>query len=534
MSLTLQQKIRSNWKSGLTVGLVSIPIAISLAVASNASPVAGIVTAFWAGLIASIFGGSNYNIIGPTGALSGLLFTYGNLYGSDSLPMLAIMAGFLIFGAYFFNVQKYLIFIPGSALHGFILGIAIMIVLMQINPAFGLPPVAGHHGLLGNAFDSLCNIGLISLPTFILFCTIFTGLMLFARLTPRLPGTIVLTPCGILFGYLCVRGILPWHVQTLGEKYAGIAPTLALLPTFHFRFAYLIPAFSVALIAILETMISAKIADGVTLTKHNKRKEMVGLGLANIVSGMAGGIPATAALARTALNIRSGSTDKMSATISSICIAVIALLLITYFHYLPLAVVAAILVFVAFRMVEAEHFWRMIKVDRYGFGLSMIVAFVTIYQDPMVGILSGAVVGMLLFMEKISTGSYETMHQKKVRVHEPLPETEPDILVYSVKGPLAYINAQAHIARLENIQPIYTDVILDLGDVYFIDLDGVEAFGEIILMLIAKQKRVAVTGLHSATKHLLQESSEFNRLDQNGHVFDTVGTALEHVRAQRE
>src|SRR5207244_3921522 len=140
---------------------------------------------------------------------------------------------------------------------------------------------------------------------------------------------------------------------------------------------------------ILETMVSAKIADTMTKTRYDKRKEMLALGLANIGSGLMGGIPATAALARTSLNIKTGANNRVSATISSISIAIISVILITYFKYIPLPVIAAILVFVAMRMVETKHFARMFAIDKKSFFLSLVVALITVYQDPITGILVG-------------------------------------------------------------------------------------------------------------------------------------------------
>ena len=531
MTKPIHTLIKENWASGLTVGLVSIPIAVSLAVASHASPIAGIITAMWSGLIASLFGGSNYNIIGPTGALAGLLFLYANTFGPECLPILAMLSGALVFVAYLCRLEKYLTFIPGSALHGFILGIAIIIICSQFNTALGLKNIPHRDNIIYGFYESLKHVDMLHLPTLAVFSAMLIGLLLFAYFTPRLPGSIVLTPFGILVGYLSVEKIIPWELQTLGAKFPMLDVTLFQLPSFHFRLSYIFPALSIATISILETMISARIADGATKTKHNKRKEMFGLSLANIGSGLAGGIPATAALARTALNIRSGCTHSASATISSFFIAFISLLFLHYFHYLPSAILAAILVFVSIRMLEMEHFLRMFKIDKKNLMLSLVVAGVTVYEDAVIGILLGAVIAMLLFMEKLSAGYHEIMVKSKEQ-QAPISPTvpyEPETLVYSIKGPFAYINAQAHIARLDNIAPVYTDVILNLQDVHFIDLDGVEALSDIIHGLGQKNKSVAIAGLNPVVEQLLHQSTRFKDLQKNNRVFADVNQALINV-----
>jgi SulP family sulfate permease len=527
--------LRVNWKAGVTVGLVSIPLAVSLAVATQTTPVAGIITAIWAGLIAAIFGGSNYNIIGPTGALAGVLIVYTSKYGSSCLPMIAILTGIFIFIAYLCKLEKYLIFVPGSALHGFILGVSIIVILTQAEAILGMPPLPKHETLLGNVSEIFHNIHLTYLPACILFAVMYVLLLAFTFFVPRIPGTIIIAPLGILIGYLSTRGILPWQFPTLGSKYHSLSASFFQMPNFHFHLSYLLPALSVAAISILETMISARIADGATKTKHNRRKEMFGLSMANIASGLTGGIPATAALARTSLNIKSGGTHRIAAGISSIFVALASLFFLSYFQYLPLAVIAAILVFVATGMLETEHFWYMYRIDKKNVVISLIVAFFTVYEDAIVGILLGAVIAMLLLMQKLSTGYHEIM----VREYGSTPLTKEkihhvkDTLVYSIKGQLAYINAQSHLAQLENIATDYTTVILKLRDVYFIDLDGVDAFGEIVQMLTNKGKYVVIAGLNPVIEHLLKESKQFQELQQNNRIYATLDDALKALEPSR-
>ena len=524
--------LRANWKAGITVGLVSIPLAVSLAVATQTTPLVGIITAIWAGFIAAIFGGSDYNIIGPTGALAGVLIVYTSKYGSGCLPMIAIVTGIMIFIAYVFKFEKYLIFVPGSALHGFILGVSIIVMLTQVEAIFGLPPLPKHETLLGNVYESFSHINLMHLPSFILFCCMYACLMIFSFFVPRIPGAIVITPVGILIGYLCSRGFLPWALPTLGTKYHELHASLFQLPSLKFNLAYLLPSVSVAAISILETMISARIADGVTKTKHNRRKEMLGLSLANLASGFAGGLPATAALARTSLNIRSGCTNKISAGISSIFIALASLCFLSSFQYLPLAVIAAILVYIATGMLETEHFWYMYRIDKKNIAISLIVAFFTVYEDAIIGILLGAVIAMLLMMQRLSTGYHEIIikgREEEMPTDQKQTTSRGNTLVYAIKGQLAYINAQSHLAQLENISEDFTNVVLKLRDVYFIDLDGVEAFSEIVQTLSDKGKNVFIVSPNPVIEHLLRESTQFKELQKNNRVYPELNQALQGI-----
>jgi SulP family sulfate permease len=285
-------------------------------------------------------------------------------------------------------------------------------------------------------------------------------------------------------------------------------------------------------------MISAKIADGMTKTKHNKRKEMLGLGLANIASGLAGGIPATAALARTSLNVKTKATHSLSAGISSISIAIISLILLTYFVYIPLAVIAAILVFVAARMIELEVFERFFHYDRRSLVLAIIVAVVTVYEDPIVGLLLGTAISLVIFMEKLSHGQFELVvnDEKKQIVKKIFSEdAHPTItenahaLVYSMKGQLAYINAESHVARFEKDLNGYEQVLLRFRELYFIDLDGVDAFEEIVELIQRQGKTVMVSGVSPFVTSILEGSAHFRDLEKRGLVFERTTDALRSV-----
>lgn len=534
---TLFSKAKRNWKSGVTVSLVSIPLSVSLAVASHAPPAMGIVTAIWAGLLASLFGGSNYNIVGPTGALSGLLAVYAMTLGAESLAVLAVVAGVLILVAQMLRLERYLVLVPGSAIHGFTLGVAFIIGLNQLNFALGLSGLEKHEKFIGNVWESLQHVGAAQLHVVLVFVFSSAFLFAFRKFVPKLPGAILLAPSGILAGFAATQGMLPFSLPTLGELYPSIAAGLLLPVKWAFHQSMIAPAFAVALIAIIETMVSAKIADGMTRTKHDKQKEMRGLGLANIASGLMGGMPATAALARTSLNVKTGADDRLSATVSSVCIAVISLVFLGYFRYIPLAVVAAILVSVAVQMVEAEHFRRMFVHDRKSFFVALFVAVVTVYEDPIAGIILGVGVALLILVEKLSRGQFDLIindQNRKVVRHisgEQLQEiTEgSNTIVYSVGGLLCYVNGEAHLERFHRKLNGFENVILRMRDVYYVDIDGAEAMDEIIRTIRSKGKQVFVSSVNPLIDGMLQESGAYRELKASGRVFEKSSDALRHL-----
>lgn len=527
MDQSLTHTIRLNWKSGITVALLSLPLSVSLAIASNTTPTVGIITAIWSGLIASLFGGSHFNVIGPTGALSGILAINVLTYGPACLPAIAILSGLFVLVAYWFRVDRYLTFIPSSVLHGFTLGIAIIIMLSQLNFALGLSGLPKHAHLFENIRETLHHLSSINIVT----CSIFVGflalLFIAGRTIKQLPPILLIAPLGILFGCATTYHVLPISLKTLSTEFGSITFALA---QWNFTFpalALLIPSLTIAIIAILETMMSARIADVMTKTKHHKTRELLGLGLSNIASGCMGGMPATAALARTALNIKAGCTHKLSATISSLGIGLLSAFFLPLFKFMPLAVIAAILVFVAYNMVEIQRLKSIYQMDKRGFLIALLVAYAAMYADPLVGIMLGTAMAMVFFMEKLSRGSYEILETKSIatRTEEMTPEdSSSSTLIYAIKGPLAYINAQSHITYLEQHSKPYKNVILKVRDLTMVDPDGLQALSEIIEMIEAQKKTVIVTGIRP--NGMVQQSKKIIELKQKGHTFKTAAEAV--------
>ncbi len=521
--------LTANGKSGLTVALISIPLSISLAVASGVSPIAGIITAIWAGAAAALFGGSNYNIIGPTGALSGIIAAYALTEGPALVPSLAVMAGIFIVLAYAFSLERYLIFIPSSVIHGFILGVACIIALNQINFALGLQNLPKHGSLIENIFESIKHLEEISWFALSIFALFFAALVALRKCLPAIPGVIIMAPLGILLGSIMNTGLISMKLETLGSKFGTIAPTLIHMPILTGGRPLLITGLVVAFVAILETMLSAKIADIRTKTKHNARREILGLGLANIVSGLAGGFPATAALARTSSNINAGATSKVSALLASFFIAVGSLLFLAYFSSMPMAVIAAILVYVAVTMVERQHFVRFFQHDKPNFSIALIVAGLTVYEDPMIGILAGSVIALLFLVRNLATSYYEVIVHETKKEKKAVDEAEKrNILVYTFKGKLVYLNSQAHLQRFQENFIRYEAMVLVLEDLYYIDFDGMDAIEEIIELIHSRGQLIGLVNPSMHIKQMFEHSSAFQRLVREGLVFDSLPNALAH------
>ncbi|NOS68222.1 MAG: SulP family inorganic anion transporter [Candidatus Peribacteraceae bacterium] len=534
---TVGRQIGQNWKSGVTVSLVSIPLSVSLAIAAGATPVMGVITAIWAGIVASIFGGSNYNIIGPTGALSGVLAAASFRYGVGALPVLAVLSGILIFVFYMLRWDRYIIFIPSAVTHGFTLGLAFIIAVSHLNFAVGLTELHVHEHLTDNMIESFRHIGDVSWPAVGLFAVSLALLFLILKYMPRIPSPIIVAAGGLALGYAASMGWSPWQFETLLTTYGTMRMQIIAFPGFQMPPLTVVLGQSViviATVAILETLISAKVADAMTNTRHDQRREVFGLALANIISGLAGGLPATAAHARTTLNVKSGAHSRMSAFLNSVFVFLIALMFFTQFQYLPLPVVAAILVYVAIRMVEKDHWLELARLDRTMFIVAMLVAVTTVLWDPIVGLMAGSVVALLIFVQHLSIGRSDiTIHRdRKVigrlsasTLHE--QQDHGDVTVYRFAGELTYFNAESHTHSIKRLT--CKTLILSFRNLFFLDVDGLHALGEIIAERQAQDINVILTAVSASNRKMLRKTGWFRQMESDSKVFDSSTDALMYL-----
>eukprot|EP01038_Epipyxis_sp_PR26KG_P015538 gene15538-20979_t len=386
-------EIPKNISSGLTVALVNIPLSITLAIAGGAGPVPGIVTAFWCGLICALFGGSEFNIVGPTEALSGILAVASLKLSPTILPWLSVWSGILTLLLWRLDLVDYLLFIPSSVIQGFTLGVAIIIGLGQLDFSIGLEI---HHDKTTEFYQKFL---------------ILVGI----RKYPKMPWNIILCVFGGLIGY-AGSIIYIWafsDLVTVAHHFEGVDLSLRFItfPTWSdevYSYSVISSAASCAFIGILETLISARLADVMTHTDHNKLSETAGLGLANIVGGAFGGFPATAARARMSLNVQSGATSRVSALINAIVLFMIAyVIILPYFSYVPMSTIGAILVIVAYRMIDVNHLVHIFKYEKSHFLIAMITALICVFVDTMAGLVAGALLSLLIYARTIADGHVE-------------------------------------------------------------------------------------------------------------------------------
>jgi SulP family sulfate permease len=549
-----QKLIMKNLRSGVTVAIVSIPLSIALSIASGAGPVPGIITGFWATVMAGIFGGSRYNVVGPAGALTSILFavTAGSIVGVTGpwiLPILAILSGLFILLAYFVKGEKYLKYIPSSVVLGFSAGVAISIAATQIKEAFGLTAVHTHGEVLRDVFILLQHIALSDWITFAVFLAGFVFLLVWKKFITFLPGVIPLVIMGIIFGVVTRDTSLAVHIPTIADRYQDLHFSLFAFPSmtdvisiFH-NFQTLLDivkvAALVAVVAILETLITARVANKITNTRFDESKEMKGLALANIVSGVMGGLPATGVFVRTGLNIKSGATHATSSIIAGVLTGIGAIVFFSALKFIPMAIIAAILYMTALGLIEVGHFKNMWKGSRKDFVIAMTVAILILIFDAGIAIGVGSVIALILFIEKTSSGKVEILLNTKGELVGKVTSDrivtitqEYDTVVYSISGFCSYLDAQTHadcLFQLAKQNDKLHTIILRMRNVYHFDVDAIEAIAYAIRELEKKHVQVAVASCSQELENRLtgcQMYRDFDALKEKGLFFPKSSIAV--------
>lgn len=521
--------VEKNWRAGITVALISVPLSIALSIASGAGPLPGLITGIWATLIASIFGGNNYNIIGAAGALTTVLFAATLAaplgLGAAVLPLLALATGFTILLIWLLGLDKYLYFIPSSVMYGFAAGVAFLIAASQLFDATGLSALKRTGHFLGDIELYLHHASETHLNSVIVFAVFLGAILLWKRYIKALPAVIPVSVAGIIFGYLESR-FFNLDLISLGDKFGSMAGALtapvpwSALPDILSNPESIIwvlkIAGTIALIAVLETLITAKIADKITKTQSSSRQELFGLALANLGSGAMGGLPATGVFIRTGANIKAGATSKMAATIAAISTAVIAILVLPFFIYIPMVVIAAILVNTALGLIEIEKFKEFFRTEKASFAIAVTVVAVTVFEDAGVAVVLGALLALLWFTNQVSHGRFDAIfnfadgskseERSAKRLHIPADKSIT-ALTYSIAGFLGYIDSGRHADNFRRISrsPNVKNVIIRLRGLLAADFEGQEMIAEAVEELERNGKVVYVS---SASRHLLDELKE--------------------------
>jgi len=492
--------LQGDLAAGLTVGIIAIPLAMALAIAVGVAPQHGLYTVLIAAPLIALLGGSRFNISGPTAAFVVILLPITQQYGLGGLLLCTMLAGLILIALGLLRAGKLISFVPYPVTLGFTAGIGIVIATLQIKDFLGLRPegTADHYVAqvmsLAEALPSFqvgdALVGLVTLGV----------LIVWPRFVPKVPGHLVALLVGTLLGLL-LEGI-GLSLDTLGERFSytvdgvehpGIPPFLPsfawpwslpgpdgqpLVLSFELIRQLAAPAFAIAMLGAIESLLCAVVADGMAGTKHDPNAELLGQGIGNLVAPLFGGITATAALARTATNVKAGAFSPLSGIVHAGVVLLAMLLLAPLFSYLPMSALAALLLMVAWNMSEAHHVVHAIKVAPRTDVLVLLVCLVlTVLFDMVLAVGVGLLLAAGLFIKRMSdvtdTASLPPDY------HHALQDLPEGVMAYAVRGPLFFGAAEKALDTLRRFDREIKVVIVEMSAVPFLDLTALAALESI-------------------------------------------------------
>lgn len=510
---------RKDLIAGITVGIVAIPLGMAFAIASGVKPEYGLYTTIIAGLLVALFGGSRFQIAGPTGAFIPILLAIVLQYGYEDLLIAGFLAGVILVVMSFLGVSNLIHFVPRSVTIGFTAGIAVIIFSGQIGNFFGLTGVEKKEFFHENMIEIARQFHTINLYSIWIALIGFAVILLLPKIAPKVPLLLM----ALLIPTICSIVFFPGKMETIGTAFGGIPQQL---PSFHFPAITLSkivtlwqPALIIAALGAIESLLSAVVADGMKpdVPKHHSKKELFGQGVANIVTPLFGGIPATGAIARTATNIGAGAVSPVSGILQSVFVLAFLLLFAPYASYIPLAAMAPLLMFVAWNMSSRKAFWQIASL-RSGDSLVLWTTFfLTIFLNLTIAVEVGILLAALSFLRKMS-GSLE-IHKSRltdVDIFKLSADEGAELVKYTISGPLFFGTAKNFEDRYDELlSDPQSKVILDVSNVTAIDATGEAALSGLLDEAHRRNKQLILKKVPPGKVLLFKRSGLYEKIGAN-------------------
>lgn len=474
----------NNILAGVIVGVVALPLAMAFAIASGAKPEQGLYTAIVAGGLTSVFGGSRVQIAGPTGAFIVILAGITAKYGIDGLQVATLMAGVILLLMGLTKLGGVIKYIPDPVIVGFTSGIGVIIFVGQWKDFFGISPESGAEHFHQKFWQLVRAFPSLHLETTALGVLTLAALLISSRVLKRVPAPLVA---------MLIATVVQWHfhfegVATIGSAFGGIPQSLPKFRLPLMSFAEVLqligPAFTIALLGAIESLLSAVVADSMTGTKHDSNQELIGQGIANLFSPLFGGFASTGAIARTATNIRNGATSPLAGIVHTLTLVGVVLLLAPLASLIPLSALAAILFVVAYNMSELHRFSHMLRTaPKPDVAVLLITFLLTVFGDLVIAVNIGVMMATLLFMKRMSeaVAIEQQLHEDVV---EEIDDTDfklpPNTVVFAMEGPFFFGAAERMETALEVVHGHAETLVLRLEKVPFIDATGLQSLWDLL------------------------------------------------------
>ena len=523
--------------AGVIVGVVALPLAIAFAIASGVGPERGLFTAIIAGFCISFFGGSKVQIGGPTGAFAVIVYGVVHKFGYQGLVIATIMAGILLILLGAFKMGGLVKFIPYTIVTGFTAGIAVTIFTGQIGDFFGLTTGEMPGDFIGKIKVYASTFNTINWYSFGMAAISLVIIFLWPKVNKKIPGSLIVIILATVAN-LIIQNTLGWQTDTIGSRYGAIPSSLPApaVPAFSLDLIkQLFPtAISIAVLAAIESLLSAVVADGMIGSKHDSNTELIAQGIANIASPIFGGIPATGAIARTATNIKNGGKTPIAGIIHAIVLLLIMLLLGKLAVYIPMAALAAVLVSVAWNMAGIPAIKALLKGQKSDICVLAVTFIITVFIDLTVAIEIGLGFAAFFFIKKMIDVS--EVQEKRENIITGIDssgnKTEyaipTGVLIYEIEGPLFFGTVRKFEMAVERADVSCKAIVLNMESTIYLDAGGIQALEQCKAACDRKGIKIILSGIHTQPYILFEKTGMVNKIGKE-FIFGDIQEAIKYA-----
>ena len=512
--------LRADVLAGIVVGIVALPLAMALAIASGVPPQHGLYTSIVAGAVIAALGGARTNVSGPTAAFVVLLAPVAHRFGASGLMLATILAGILLVIFGLARMGRLIQFVPHPVTTGFTAGIAVVIAVLQVKDFLGLAVPEMPEHLPERVLALARALPSAHLPDLAIGIFTLAVLVVWPRIARAVPGPLVAMALGALLAWALAKLVPGFQVDTIASRFTYLdgGETMHGIPRTPPRFAWpadglslgllrelIGPAFAIAALGAIESLLCAVVADGMAGTKHDPDVELLAQGVGNVVAPLFGGIAATGAIARTATSIRAGGRTPIASIVHAAFVLAAVLLLAPLLSFLPMASLAALLLVVAWNMSDARHFVHVMRVAPKGDVLVLLACFsLTVVFDMVVAVSVGIVLAALLFMRRMAElSSVRIAENDHPHLQDPRLE---GVVVYEIGGPLFFGAAEKAISTIERVRGKARALILVMNGVPVMDVTGLVALESAIARLQAHRTFVVLAGVQAQPREVLERA----------------------------